>query len=217
MMDGDVIRNAVTSIPSPEDKMRLLNAMDDYARKLDRQSRASLFRMVYEYYREPLGRRLFYLVNDAEVAKDLYHDTFVQVWKTLQEGKLIQNFEAWLYVVARNLAIDYIRHMKKIQFSSYSKEDASEGFAALNFFAEAGHEEHVCEMECLKQVLSQMSQQYRICFLLQYFWGYSQREIASTLKISEKSVSANVSRGREQFRTIYKKITSDQSAIGREE
>jgi RNA polymerase sigma-70 factor, ECF subfamily len=160
--------------------------------------------------------RLFYLVNDAKIAEELYQETFILAWKKLQERKPIPNFEAWLYFVARNLAINHLRRTKKIQFFPFSKEDASEEFIASNLFAEAGHEEHICEMECLKQALSQMSPQYRTCFLLQYLWGYSQREIATVLEITEKTVSANVSRGREQFRTIYKNITNNVLPVRKE-
>ena len=47
-----------------------------------------------------------------------------------------------------------------------------------------------------------------MCVLLQDVWGYSQREIAETLAISEKAVSSNVSRGHKQLRTAYQNMAN---------
>ncbi|HLH63086.1 MAG TPA: sigma factor-like helix-turn-helix DNA-binding protein [Ktedonobacteraceae bacterium] len=47
--------------------------------------------------------------------------------------------------------------------------------------------------------------------LLQLYAGFSQREIAAALNISEKSVSAYVSRAREQFRRLYRQTQGDSS------
>jgi RNA polymerase sigma factor (sigma-70 family) len=55
-------------------------------------------------------------------------------------------------------------------------------------------------------VLAQLAPQSRTCLLLQLVAGFSQREIAESLGISEKSVSAYVSRGREQFRRAYSRM-----------
>src|SRR6266568_4511321 len=47
------------------------------------------------------------------------------------------------------------------------------------------------------------------CVLLQDQWGFSQREIACLLSISEKSVSAYISRGREQLRRLYTHLAAE--------
>jgi RNA polymerase sigma factor (sigma-70 family) len=67
-----------------------------------------------------------------------------------------------------------------------------------------GPEMQAGEVEHIRQVLAQLGPQMRICLLLQLYAGFSQREIATVLNISEKSVSAYVSRGREQFRRLYR-------------
>src|SRR5690348_14438284 len=71
------------------------------------------FEVLYEYYKKPLGRRIMYLVEDKEVAYDLYQDTFERMWVKLPEQGPIANFKAWLYAIATNLAIDYLRHTKR--------------------------------------------------------------------------------------------------------
>ena len=76
----------------------------------------------------------------------------------------------------------------------------------------AGPEEQVAESEHIRQALAKVSLQYRSCLLLQLVADFSQRQIAASLNISEKSVSVYVSRGCEQFRKAYQQLsrTSEQ-------
>ena len=172
------------------------------------------FERLYEYYRNPLGQRLVYLVGDREVAYDLYQDTFEHLWRKLSPENPVRNFDAWLYEIAKNLAIDYLRRTKRVIFLALPEDSSDElgSQTLLGFLSVPGHEEHICEIACVRQALAQMSPQYRICLLLQVMWGYSQHEIATSLGISEKSVSANVSRGRAQLRAAYRDMVNDLKA-----
>lgn len=166
------------------------------------------FERLYEYYRGPLSQRLMYLIGDREVVYDLYQDTFEHVWKALPTKDAIENFEAWLYQIARHIAIDYLRHIKRVVFLPLpeSEPDEPREQTLSGLLSVPGHEELTCEIICITQALEEMSPKYRTCLLLQVMWGYSQLEIADSLEISESTVSANVSRGRAQLRTAYRNM-----------
>ena len=72
-----------------------------------------------------------------------------------------------------------------------------------------GPEEQVSEADMIKKTLARLSPQYRTCLLLQVVAGFSQRDIALLLGISEKSVGSNVCRARDQFRHIYQNLKGD--------
>jgi RNA polymerase sigma-70 factor (ECF subfamily) len=76
----------------------------------------------------------------------------------------------------------------------------------------AGPEEQIEVAELIKLALAQLSPQYRACLLLQHVVGFSQREIAQALKLSEKSISIYVGRGSEQFRQAYERLESGHDA-----
>ena len=65
----------------------------------------------------------------------------------------------------------------------------------------------------MRQALAQVSLRYRICLVLQLVADLSQREIAASLNLSEKSVSIYVSRGREQFRLAYQHLLQSSSEL----
>ena len=176
------------------------------------------FERLYEHYKRPLGKRLLYLVSNEEVAYDLYQETFIRVWQKIVEGVSVTNFEAWLYRIARNVAIDYLRRKELLRFLPFPDEETDKPgtYMLLGELKEPCHEEYICEMLDLKQALEKMSPQYRVCILLQELWGASQKEIAQTLGISESTVSANVSRGFKQLRQVYSTIFNEPKARGRE-
>jgi RNA polymerase sigma-70 factor, ECF subfamily len=179
------------------------------------------FEVLYEYYKVPLGKRLLYLIGDQETAYDLYQETFVRVLRYFSglsgvpAGATYESFEPWLYRIARNCAIDYYRHTKKFEFLQSHEDSLFEPktHSLAEYFSIAGHEEQVCDLLCLKEALAEMSPKYRDCLLLQYHWGFSQREIAEVLDISVKTVSTNVRRGSVQLRKIYADMMNGQPTI----
>lgn len=197
-----VTRDSIPSTP-PTHLMSVAEAMERVQMK-----DTAAFEMLYEYYQQPLGRCLTYLVGDREAAFDLYQDTFQELWTRLPERSFIKNFEAWLYTIARRKAIDYLRHEKKITFVSFPEEDPNKpgAYVLSGLISIVGPEDRTCEVMCIKQALEAMSVQCRTCVLLQDLWGYSQSEIADFLEISVKTVSANVSRGHAQLRAAYARL-----------
>ncbi len=170
------------------------------------------FTWLFEYYKGSLGKHLYYLVNcDWNTAHDLYQDTFIIVYEQFKKGTSIPDFQPWLYRVATNLAIDYLRRKKKLMFVPLpeSETDDPEEYTLFGLLSEEGHEARVCEVSCIRQALAEMSLQYRTCVLLQELCGYSQKEIAELLNITEKAVSSNVSRGRKQLREAYLRMVKE--------
>ena len=61
--------------------------------------------------------------NDIDV-EDIVQETFVKIWKNMKKFKKDQNFRVWLFAIARNTAIDWLRKRKHLVFSDF---DASDG------------------------------------------------------------------------------------------
>lgn len=166
------------------------------------------FAMLYEEYRAPLGQRLFALVNDREAAYDLYQETFMRAWQAVSPT-VEPFFQQWLYTIARNVAIDYLRHAKKITFVPLPEDEESGAAAYGSLLYDTMTDDTMMAAFFLRNLLGAMSPQYRTCLLLQLHWGYTQAEIAGILGISEKSVSTNVSRGYRQVRKLYSAMMGD--------
>ncbi len=183
------------SLP-PDSAQAQLAEIIDAARTGDQKA----FTQLYEYFNAPICTYIAHLVGSDEMGRDLAQETFIRAWKGLPKLQGELSFRPWLYRIATNVARTHLQRERLINRLPWKDEQKHSTQGVLSV---AGPEEQVGEQECISQVLAALPPQPRMCLLLQHVAGFAQREIALILGISEKSVSAYVSRGREQFRLTY--------------
>lgn len=167
--------------------------------ELARLGDAGAFAALFHQYNAPICAYLARMVGNDETGRDLAQETFLRAWRSLPAltGDSFK-FKSWLYRIATNLARSHMRHERLMRWLPWAEHTGLQ--------QSAGPEDSVSENECIRQALEQLAPQCRICLLLQVVGGFSQREIAAMLAINEKSVSAYISRGREQFRRYYRQV-----------
>lgn len=178
----------------------------DIVRKAQAGDHAA-FEYLYQCYKTSIWQRLMSLVGEQEVARDLFQETFLRAWNGLPKTRANLQFGPWLKRIAANTAIDYLRHKTTLKFLPFPEPDQEE--LQWSIPQVAGPEVSAGEKECIEQTLAAMVPRYRLCVLLQDQWGFSQREIAQMLSVSEKCVSSYISRGRIQMRHLYKSLSGD--------
>ena len=175
------------------------------------QARELAFDWLYKYYQQPILRYLVMRVHDQEYAADLCQVTFTRVWtyfKRLETSlpRTAKHLRNWLYKIASDVAIDEYRSKKHID---YQPLPDSEEYAQLAELRIEGVEDRIHDLIWLQDEVPQMPQRYRECFVRKHYWGYSQKEIAAELGISESAVSAYVSLGKSQLHKKYFTVTLD--------
>lgn len=161
------------------------------------------FETLFEYNNTRISTYLAHIVEDREEGRDLAQETFLKAWQGIGSIHDEVCFDAWLYRIATHTAIDHLRRRKfRWLHSESNKLDKTPASMSIS-----GPEERVAELEHISQALAKVSLKYRTCLLLQLVADLSQRQIAASLKISEKSVSIYVSRGSEQFRLAYQQLS----------
>lgn len=161
------------------------------------------FETLFEYYNSRICTYLAHIVGNEEEGHDLAQETFLKAWQSIGSIYNESHFDTWLYRIATNTAIDYLRR-RKFRCSRWETIENVDVPASMRI---AGPEEQIAEKEHIRQALAKVSLKYRSCLLLQLVADFSQRQIAASLKISEKSVSVYVSRGCEQFRVAYQQLS----------
>src|SRR5215472_10611594 len=90
----------------------LVNAMETEASAIARGLRRrdpDLLNRLIEQYQHRLLRYLVYLTRNRELAEDLFQETWIRVLERGHQYDGKHEFSTWLYAVARNLTIDYLR------------------------------------------------------------------------------------------------------------
>lgn len=85
------------------------------------EGREEAINALVNRYVSPVYNLLTRLVG-AEAAEDLTQETFLKMWKGLPGYDLEKSFKTWLFAIARNTAIDYLRKKRPTLFSRLRNE-----------------------------------------------------------------------------------------------
>ena len=133
--------------------------------------------------------------NDIEEA---IADTFIRFWKKASDFELNEKYslKSYLYTIARNIARDKRRYLKKADIFSIEELslDLPADFSTENELVRREHEAilHTC--------LEQMKEPDKSVFLFRYFYGYKISDIAVLLNLPHKKVENILFRGKEKLR-----------------
>lgn len=112
-------------------------------------------------------------------------------------------FQSWLYRIATNLCIDFLRRQKRGKVISLQMmEDESEQPLPLPD-PKPGPEQQVLEQENRETVagaLQELEPEYRMALTMRVIDGLSYQEIAAALEIKEGTVKSRIARAREKMR-----------------
>ena len=159
---------------------------------------------LMKLYRDPLYFMLFEKVGDQELAKDLTIESLGKAFNKLHLYVPNYVFSTWLFTVARNHCIDYLRK-NKLPTVSINKMMLDEDGKRTSFDLISDMLNPEQEMEkkqriaILRQIVDQLKPQYRTLVKLRYFKEMTYDEIASTLDIPIGTVKAQLHRSREQL------------------
>jgi len=103
-----------------------VNAMESeasaIARGLRRRDPDLLDRLI-EQYQHRLLRYLVYLSGNRELAEDLFQETWIRVLERGHQYDGEHEFSTWLYAVARNLTIDYLRKKSPLSLDGLMEDE----------------------------------------------------------------------------------------------
>jgi RNA polymerase sigma-70 factor (ECF subfamily) len=162
------------------------------------------FEVLYERYNDRICRYLSRMVGDDGIGCELTQEVFLKAWEALLGLRDPSRFASWLYRIATNRAYNYQQHAKLLHLIPWEEYAMREETHSI-----AGPEEQVEEAELLKLALARVSTTYRPCLILYVVEEYSQRQIAELLQIKESSIGRYVSRGKEELRQIYRRLTNE--------
>jgi len=149
-----------------------------------REGQPQAIHEIYDAYGDLLFRYCYVRLNDREAAQDCVQEVLICVWKGIQAFEYRNDIAllAWLYKIANNIVVSYVRKRKR----TYSSPLAAEVLLAdPQTFDIAGS---VCERLAIQQALSQLTSEQQHVIILKFFVGLSNREVAAIIHRSEGAV-----------------------------
>ena len=159
---------------------------------------------LMRHYRDRLYFSIYEKVGDQEISKDLTIESLGKAFKKLHLYKPDFAFSTWLFTVAKNHCIDYLRKNKLPTFSIDKMMIDDEGKQTnFDLKSEDLNPEQVLmkkqRIKILRSIVNQLKPKYRDLVKLRYFKELSYEEIAETLEVPLGTVKAQLHRSREQL------------------
>jgi RNA polymerase sigma-70 factor (ECF subfamily) len=151
-----------------------------------------------------LVRYLLYLIGRREYAEDLAQETWVRVLQRGSQYNGRQRFDPWLFAIARNLAIDYLRKKRKA-VQTVSLPDDHDAVLLLpssgpSPFEAAARSQDAMRLAGRLQILAPL---YREALLLRFQEDMSLPEIAQVVGAPVTTVSSRIYRGLATLRSAF--------------
>ncbi len=135
------------------------------------------------------------MVIDHDVADDIAQDTFVKVWKNLSSFKGDAKLSTWIYRIATNESLTYLRKKKRRFFLPIGDVEHE-----LSSSLESDHYYSGDEIQLkLQKALLKLPEKQRLVFNMKYFEEMKFKDIAEILDVSVGSLKA-------QYHHAVKKI-----------
>ena len=131
---------------------------------------------IYEQHQHAIFKYLFYLIGHEQVAEDLLQETFIRAFRSKERLRNEEATRNWLRKIARNLAYDYLRRKRIIQWLPFIKERHEQTTNSALQFVEQSE-----QTTALYEALQKLRVEYRDVCILRKIEGCSIEETAHIL------------------------------------
>lgn len=164
------------------------------------QGNSKAFRSFYDLYSNKVYQFSKYFVKAEEICEEIVSDVFINVWNTREKLPEIANIEAYLYIITRNKAYNYI-----------DKQDRAPEFTSEipEIHVETDNPEDILLTKELEKEINasiqDLPERCRVIFLMSRHENLKYHEIAEILSLSEKTVHAQIVTALKKLNTALKK------------
>lgn len=170
------------------------------------------YAILLETYREPVYYMLLKMTKSTLDADDLTIEAFSKAFRSLNDYSPEYAFSTWLFRIATNNCIDFIRRQKMQTMSMDDDSETHSGYIASevrNMISSTNspEQEMISEQQkkYIRSIVSKLKPSYRTLVEMRYFEEMTYDEIAQSLRIPLGSVKARLFRARNLLMEIVKK------------
>lgn len=151
------------------------------AQKSDRAA----FSLIYQARAGAVGRYAATILHSIDRAEDITAQTFLVAWKNLPTLREPQRFDAWLFRIAHNAAIDELQRRPTVPLEGIADPADSSRFNSPSAALEGG-----AEADRLRAALLRLPAEQRAVLVLRFFGDLPHADVSRQLGKSEEAVRA---------------------------
>ena len=150
------------------------------------EGRQKVFPMIVDQYSQSLYWKIRSIVLTHEDADDVLQNTFLKAWKSLPTFQGKAKLSTWLYRIAINESLDFLRRQKTAALSS-----ADADLSVANRLLADDYFDGDKSQAVLQEAIATLPDVQRTVFTLRYYDEMKYSEISEILGTSEGSLKAS--------------------------
>ncbi|HZQ20269.1 MAG TPA: sigma-70 family RNA polymerase sigma factor [Terriglobales bacterium] len=172
----------------------------------------SAFNYLIQKYRRPIINFMYRMAHNPAAAEDLAQEVFLRVYRSRSSYEASAKFTTWLYRIATNLGMNYVRdtrHERPENTMNLDVADAETGQAPDLADKAPNIEEKILRRERLKAIrekVEALPERQKMAVLMHKYQQMDYRQIAEVLKLSESATKSLLFRAYETLRQQLKEF-----------
>ncbi len=160
-------------------------------------------------YKRMVYRLAMQITKNHADADDVMQETFIKVYRSIRTFRKDAAFETWLYRIAVNEALNFVKRRERQRESTLETASEAEYEAITRYRAQIDNDPHAHAEKAelrhhVTEAVNNLSLKHRTVVILHEFEGLTHAEIASILNCSEGTVRSRLHYARKKLRTLLK-------------
>ncbi|MFD2582521.1 RNA polymerase sigma factor [Pedobacter vanadiisoli] len=146
------------------------------------------FASLFYNYKDKLYGFIFRITESSEIAKDIVQDVFLKIWNTRHSTHHVENFNAFIYRMAKNAALDHLKRKSRELMAVSDLRLISDEHMASDPFEDMKATEIQSKFE---HALKNLPKQQRLVYELRHLKGEEYPAIAKKLNLSVATIRSH--------------------------
>jgi RNA polymerase sigma-70 factor, ECF subfamily len=170
------------------------------------------FDYLVQKYRRPLVSFMYRMARNSAAAEDLTQEVFLRVYRSRENYEASAKFTTWLYRIATNLAVNYVRdtrHQRPEATVSLDEPDNETGTTLELPDAALTAEQGMLRRErmlAIRRKVEALPERQRLAVIMHKYQQLDYKQIAAVLKLSESATKSLLFRAYETLREQLKEF-----------
>jgi len=169
------------------------------------------FTRLVETYQTPVFNLCYRMLGEPESAEDAAQETFLRAYQHLSRYDSKRPFATWLLSIAAHYCIDRLRRRKFAMFSMDAEDDEGNTFEYPDVDAPNPEAESIKGQmrDRVHELLKDLDNTDRAAIIMRYWYDYSEKEIAESLRLTVSAVKSRLHRARKSLAGMWQDQEDD--------
>ena len=169
------------------------------------------FTKLVETYQTPVFNLCYRMLGEPDLAEDAAQETFLRAYQHMHRYDEKRPFATWLLSIAAHYCIDKLRRRKFSMFSMDAEDEEGNSFELPDVNAPNPEGESIKgqTQERVHAMLEGLDATDRAAIIMRYWYDYSEKEIADSLRLTVSAVKSRLHRARKELAGVWQEEEED--------